>query len=951
VKLYQNTKKKGDSMDLSERLTLLKSAKKSQETLDDLKALLSMSKQDKNSILAMDTIITIVELERYLRHHDESVKFLEEELNLEFFTSQEDRLKLIEEMIKTLLRTEDFIKLESILHNRERYLTNEHQKVMQKFYYAVCYEGLKEYKKAIDVLKSIKDTISSTNLVSKYLKLSMLYLKENNLQLARENFLHAEKFDIRRNNPIFCLAESDILYIEGDYLGALGKYQEYFIKSKNKHRYLDRFILINIKLNRLDEAWKFYQEYLPTMSSIISKNYRLVFYESALELATLLKNRSEIEKLNFLIDELEPTAPLLDRFDSVYRLLSVAFQMAKPSKPRDIILNIFRAVNDLYQFQKLVYIVPEEENIRTYHLQKNLLLEKSLPKVSLKDSLIENLLKSKIVNELYGYNDLIGYSHQIYKTVETVFVFASGIERKHEYGYFLAYSKERDNFDFQQKLVLLAGEILKKQLNDFDIGTVSDEFNQNIISLITISENGLIKIEDNVIHFLNNVAKKLLGIDSDYLAFEEFQTYLDKDIYIDDFLYTDKMILRLKNSGKTVEFSISKSEFVLFALVSESSAISVNKDRNIYYTIEDEKQLLIDNRDIDNKSIIIFEIRNYLDSFKDRGHEQYDQKLNDFFDFTKTTSRNHFDKQYLESYNIAYLTLKTIDKRVINRIVDSVIETFVDFDIRVAGIHINHTLTNEKLIQLRYLLSLTSEDNRVVFDNRNFRYNQELAKTIQINVSSLIQKKEVPLSCQSICDWSTGTPAFWLVKVSQLAMLGESDNLKRVLRATDLEGDFDNLIINTLAKDIKKAGLNEKFLIEVDWKTIGDKKQTSKLIRKAVEANIGFIVDLSEDFDRHDFDDFKDAVQLKELILVGKDFTDRINIKDLNILKDFDYLILNTDDLTKPPLPDFLKLLESRMILNHGHKTLRKSDLETFGVTYVFGDAFPKYESVTALKK
>jgi len=294
VKLYQNTKKKGDSMDLSERLTLLKSAKKSQETLDDLKALLSMSKQDKNSILAMDTIITIVELERYLRHHDESVKFLEEELNLEFFTSQEDRLKLIEEMIKTLLRTEDFIKLESILHNRERYLTNEHQKVMQKFYYAVCYEGLKEYKKAIDVLKSIKDTISSNNLVSKYLKLSMLYLKENNLQLARENFLHAEKFDIRRNNPIFCLAESDILYIEGDYLGALGKYQEYFIKSKNKHRYLDRFILINIKLNRLDEAWKFYQEYLPTMSSIISKNYRLVFYESALELATLLKNRSEI---------------------------------------------------------------------------------------------------------------------------------------------------------------------------------------------------------------------------------------------------------------------------------------------------------------------------------------------------------------------------------------------------------------------------------------------------------------------------------------------------------------------------------------------------------------------------------------------------------------------------------------------------------------------------------
>ena len=182
-------------MDLVARFEELKNEKKSQETAEQLQQLLVLAKQAKNSSLSMEILMYLVETERYSRDHSSAIAILEQELNDDFFSSKEDRLAITDEMIKTLLRTEDFVKLESVLFSRERYLTNEHQKVMQKFYYAVCYEGLNEYKKAIASLKGIKDTISASNLVSKYLKLSMLYLKENNVEEAREHFTHAEKFD------------------------------------------------------------------------------------------------------------------------------------------------------------------------------------------------------------------------------------------------------------------------------------------------------------------------------------------------------------------------------------------------------------------------------------------------------------------------------------------------------------------------------------------------------------------------------------------------------------------------------------------------------------------------------------------------------------------------------------------------------------------------------------
>jgi hypothetical protein len=148
----------------------LKKQKRSTITIEELKKLLSVSKLEKDSILSLDILLYLAESYRVLRMHDETIELLETEINNSFFSDKETRIRIIDDLVRTLLRTEDFIKLKSVLFNRERFLTNEHQKIMQKFYYAVCHEGLKENKLAIEYLLSIKDNISNSNLVSKYLE-------------------------------------------------------------------------------------------------------------------------------------------------------------------------------------------------------------------------------------------------------------------------------------------------------------------------------------------------------------------------------------------------------------------------------------------------------------------------------------------------------------------------------------------------------------------------------------------------------------------------------------------------------------------------------------------------------------------------------------------------------------------------------------------------------------
>ncbi len=947
-------------METNQKFEELKQQKKTEDLIENLHTVLSISKKDKDYQLSLDILQYLVETLRYLRFHDKAINLLESEINSDYYNRKDDILKVIDELVRTLLRTEDFIKLKSVLFMRERFLTTKHQKVMQKFYLAVCNEGLKEYKQAIDTLLSIKDDISNSNLVSKYLKLSMLHLKEEDFIKAKEYYFKAVKFDPKKKNPIFYLTESDILYCEGDYQNALTLYQEYFIKSKNKRRYLDRFILINIKLNRLDEAWKFYQEYLSVVKGLVSRNYRLVFYEASLKLADKLKNEFEKDKLNYLIQELEPAKPVLNQFDNVYRLLTLVFKQKRYLKARDVILDMFKAIDSLYQFQKLLFVRKNEAGISFYHYTKGLLLEKTPKSTDYSGTILETVLNTTPVSDLYTFDDLVSYSKEMYKNAESCYLFVNGIKRENEFDYFVVYSKDLDQFDFQQKLVLIATEILKKQLLDFDSNIYQYSLYKNYRDLFNKENLGFIKIDKGIIHLLNDHAKTILDIDSDYLVFEEFQNCLIQKKFIDDFLYTDKLTLDLstKTQTKTIEFSITKDEYTIYATVKEVQNIKEQTLNNDFMKIGNENQLLKDLNNAGSKNIVLFNIINYLDFFKDYNYQVYKEKLTLFFDNLKTLSKNHFHHIYLESYHLVYLTLNTVDKRVVNRIVESVYKQDINFDIRTSIININHSLNSDGLIKLRYLNALTTENNPYIFDNKNFRYNLELAKTILINVNSMINLKEILLEYQGIGKWDVNELRFLKVNISNKAMLGETSSLNRVLKANDLEEKWDYLVISQLIKNIKKAGFIGGFVFDISKSSITNTKALKKYVKKLESYdnpiyNYLFRIDLSLIDNVKDILPSFEYLKEKQIKLIGYNCLNRLNINEIDIFKHLDYLDFVFEDLSNDNLKSFLKILndyELKYILNHKNNTLKRSELEAFNILYVYGDKYKKYENVTALK-
>lgn len=942
-------------METKAKFLELKKQNKSIETVNALLELLSISKVENDSLLPLEIVISIAESYRFLRMHDESILFLESQINDDFYKEKETRLKIIDDLVRTLLRTEDFIKLKTVLFNRSRFITNEHQKVMQKFYYAVCHEGLNENKQAIEYLLSIKDNISNSNLVSKYLKLSMLLLKENKLEKAIEYYEIAIKFSPKLDNPIFYLAESDILSYQKDYQNALIKYQEYFIKSKNKRRYLDRYILINIELNKLDEAWRFYQEYLPVMKNLVSKNYRLIFYEAARILAKKLDNNQEVEKLDYLIDEITPHKPMYNQFDNVYQLLNMTLKQNFFTKEREVILDIFKAIDMLYKYQKLLYIKKEDNNLKFYHYSKGLLLEKNPKITEYKDTLLEKIIETPEVNDLLLYDDLITYKKGMYKNVETQYVFINGIKREESQDYFIVYSKEITNFDFQQKLVILANQILRKNIFDFDRSNKLKTSFDNYSKLFNVGNFGLVKIEKGIIHILNNNAKKIFDTERDYIAFEDVQNRLKKKIFLDDLLYKDEMELEFKN--KNILLHIIKDNLTIYLLVEDKGELLDSTSKNNFLELPNENQLLKDYQKTTPKSVLLLDIRNYQRFFKDYNYEAYKLLVKNLITELKTISRTHFDQVYLESFNLLYLVIKSVDKRVVKRVVDNLLKLDNEFDLRISVTSINHNLDFSKLINLRYLNSLTTLENKFINDNKNFRYNLELAKTLLININTLLEKKFVPLNYQGIGDWKRQSISMIRVLISETAMLGEKNSLLRVLRSSGLLIDWDFLVVSSLVKDQKNGNYKGQIEIDLSISTIEDQKALKKIVKKLESSSnplVNYVirVSLDEDFNTDKLLAGFAILKTKNIGISFNHFISYIHIKTFKIFEYANYLEIDILDLEEDSLRSFiniLKIYKIDYILNHGTKSLTKTVLEDYNIKYVDGSMYPKYESVNRL--
>jgi hypothetical protein len=870
------------------------------------------------------------------KSYDYLIEVLEKLINDEVFKNRNDNLKLIDKLVSILLKTEDFTKLNSLLDYRLSYLSNESDLIMQKFYKAVCYEGLALYEESIETLLSIKDNISSKNLVNKYLKLSMIYLKVSDYDNAQKYYNHALKFDKLASNPTFLLAKSDLLNAKGDYLNALKAYEEYFIKTKNHYRYIDRFINLNIALNNLADAYSFFSRHRDIMNKVLSKHSRLQFYKAGLRLVKKLNKTEDIAILSEKIEELETS---FKPFNNIYEFYN---QFIRDNyhktfiKKRDIILNLFNYLERLELYEKMVYVNLDNDQINIKHYTKGLLLEKTLETKYLTDSVYE---------ELKGFNQRGVYDltedHQKLKdpfiTTKTKYIFTYKLD---EFAFLVFYIKDLD-YLFVKKSFELAGLILQKLINDFKLHHETNQKLKNLINMVNEEGFGFVLLKNNIMYLLNDTAKSLLNCESDYLNFNDFQMMLQKNIYLDELIKTSEIDLKLLSNDLSINVKVLQDEMNIYLLMKENKTLTGTKAK----TIENLNGLPISN----DLTLALINLRNYHEYLKGYNYQKYLDFLSEIKTAIKNVSASYFYDFYFEGMDNIYLLLETKDKRTINRILEAIILKYnQDIDIRAAFLYVKTEINEDNLYDLKYLVALTSDEYKILQDNKGFRTNKEIFRTISLNVKKILSDKNIKLAYKPVVNWENNEANFLYVDVLNRILLGNIQSLKKVLWANNLESEWDELLINQLNKDIRIANFNSKFFVEVSLASLSDRNMFNKLGKKLnnkglKNSEIIYVVDF------FDYMKNRDSISISKSNLAFKNVVKELKFSQINIINDASYAFIDSEVVNFEYFDLVLHTLKSydlRVIYDHGKTNLTKSFLKDNSIQLVMGEAYGKYESL-----
>ncbi|MDY0023503.1 MAG: hypothetical protein RBR66_01090 [Candidatus Izemoplasmatales bacterium] len=874
------------------------------------------------------------------REYEETIKVLETALNQEKIEDLESRLNVINKLLNILLKLEDYPKLKSLLDYRKGFIYKESDLLMQEFYLAVCYEGLNDFNMAISTLINIKDNISNQNLVNKYLKLSMLYLNVNEKDNAKSAYERALIFDKKKKNTTFILTECDLLFSEKNYLKALEKYEEYYLLSKNKYRYLDRYIKIQIALKQYAEAYSFYKKHLPIMKRVLSKSARLDFYNAALELLKKLNNEIETTEINQLIFEINKTlVPFVNIHDYSLNLLKKYLSISL-DKPREIIRTLFMETDNTKLFSKLVYVKLESDQVNMFHFTKNLLLEKRLEDI---DKTIYQDIKNLNYHQIITKNSFSSYPNDPFLNKDNTYVFINEVG---EFEYFVFYVNSED-FNLSKKVFDFNKVIYQKFKVDWLKHGLNVGLRKNLLLIFNALDYAVMLIKENTLQLLNKQAKNLLKTSKDYLSMEEFQSSLVKNVYVDELLNTDEIILKYQTDEIiNIDFKVFKDELNIYLLGKRVESNTQTKRFLDYKFIYEEKV-------VNDNSMILVNIRDYHDFMKDYSYQRYENFLDKFFKLAMEVSRNYFQNLYLEGMDNLFLILKTKDKRIIKRIYEDLLKGIgQETDLRFSLVNLKDSVTKEDLDDLKFLNSLTTKENNFISDNKNYRLNKEVAKTILENIQKLLENNNLKLSFSPIKNWQLNKTRFLYVDLLSRVLLGNKASLKRVIKANDLEKEWDELLINQLIKETRLANFKGKFLIELSLKTIAERAVFTKIKRKL--ANKGFNnSSLIYIIDYQDYLDYNDLVLPEENFAFYNVFANfKIkNIADLNLMN---YIIIKADEMKDDGFKIFEEIIinkEMHVIYDHQKTSLTKSFLEENKFVLVMGEAYGFYDSLKQVKK
>lgn len=945
----------------------------SEELVDKLIELQSATVTEGDSAVYFDVALALFDVYSNLQDFDSAIEVLKNAINSELTEDYKIILTMIDKMISLLIRTEDFHELDGILKMRERYITGDkHQLMMQSFYMAVGFEGLKKYREAIDVLDNIPDNMSSNNIISKYLKLSMLSMRIGNVEKARTHFEKAILFDRFKKNPLFALVESDLLFAEKDYLKSLEKYQEYFIKTKIKNRYLDRYLLLCVQLERYDEALKFYRDYEPKIRSTLSKNYQKTFYEASLSLFEHLYSPGDYEYVRDRVNELRnETIEIVNQFDGIYSLLSKYMLKTDITSERDYLLHASRAFHELVNVERFhfVYIDDDGYHVMTHH--KNLLMEKKYSYNQIQGTIIDKIYAEVLPLHVIHQSDLVDTLDFInHGPVSSEIILASKTSSEY-YGnmYLLAFLNQANHYDYIHKLVLVLSRLIESSLSqlycdkmELELIQIRDHFEQVVGA-------GLLRIENGVVSTLNQQANEMLGISESHFKYEILRDrFIQPKPYLDDFLKHPEWIIQfesLKGQKKTLKILVKEIKMVLYLYVIDLTEESIS--------LEDTMQLL--NHDIDSNLETIQSLKKAFDSHtqasslvyfdlqdRDQLFERYyfDLKirLNSSMNQILTDiGKGSFIGLYRSYEGGWFLYLNTVDKRVINRIWNELSKSLNQKALLLEPINLKGICAviqkkrsfEELLTELFEQYYRGLDESGLAYMDRRLASERHLMATIQLNLDKILSEKDVPISFHPVCKWSDTHVLGYMIDIHSRVLLGEKQLLEDAIRIGLLSKRFDTLLYRSFLRNLihSKASDQLLYFFNLHEQTIHDETALDdfmKRIKKSDSVELSQIVLIipNESLPSNVLLDRIVSLKSKGFQLALKNFS-KISLSDYQVIESVDILIVEKNDIQH--LSNLKNKKQFILIYHHQDETLKKSVLTDNGVDYVFGSLFPAQDN------
>lgn len=823
----------------------------------------------KATLLLVETLV-------FLQSYNEAIIVLQDALKTNLFEDYKIIITLSDKLIGLLLKTEDFVALESVLRYRERFIIdNPTQNVMQKFYESVCKEGLKKYQEAIDTLENINDTISNAKLVSKYLKLAMLYQKTERLNSARNAFEHALIFDQNKKNEMFQLVESDLLFAEGDYSEALKKFQEYFLKNTNKNRYLDRYIYLNIALGNLEEAWKFYIEYNPKMGQSVSKNYRYQFYQAGYTLAQTMKKHDDAlaikEKMMSVYDE-QPI--IFDVFDGVRALFAASRKKSVFAKNRDIILDGFRNLATIVEIPGLFFIKPEAGQILIYTFRKGLLLEKIETSCTLSSTIVGKILTnnhdySLFTPEEYSKLEPIGFDTTFsYDSIVSIQSFKVIIDAS-SFGYIIAFLDKNLHFDYLNKLLITTQAIMESRFATFSqiIDAKSDA--KAVMQFLSLNQQGLARIINGTLFLLDNQVKSILEIDVETMPYELFQSIFPKDdiLYIDRLITKEKWCLSIntfQSHHKQLEIKVLVNDLIIYLAfqdvtrdTEEQSALTLKAFHAFDYDLASMHRFTIDYENILTAStIIVIKMIN-----QDDLERQYS-----YFDICQAKRRSHTALRYAAATKLKGLYLAedgcllaiiaTSDKRVIERIFRVFQNETTDIDqsfFPFSRIPIYHcgclSISKPKAIdsdfnQLYEALNTTNENDNIRWFDKTFLIEENRREAIAFQIKNVLDANNMAFIYRQVGNLETRKVEMYLVDIQPELIPGDKSAITNALSTAKMtvkvEMDKYKKIAHEIAFFLNKTDVIVSFGVSFDDETLQEPTMVEEISRITKQHKIPF---------------------------------------------------------------------------------------------------------------